>query len=98
VPTGKETVLYNPAAVSTTRYRYRAARIDTPWQAGGGCSHGQAATFKKRSVISGPGVRTVLTVLPDRRSPSRLRNARRVAPPTAAPRRQSGCRWRLSAP
>src|SRR3954449_2471682 len=34
VPTGKETVLYNPAAVSTTRYRYRAARIETPWQAG----------------------------------------------------------------
>jgi hypothetical protein len=23
-------VLYNPAAVSTTRYRYRAARIETP--------------------------------------------------------------------
>jgi RNA-directed DNA polymerase len=34
VPTGEETVLYNPAAVSTTRYRYRAARIETPWQAG----------------------------------------------------------------
>jgi RNA-directed DNA polymerase len=34
VPTGKETVLYNPAAVSTTRYRYRAARIETPWQTG----------------------------------------------------------------
>jgi len=33
-PTGEETVLYNPAAVSTTRYRYRAARIETPWQAG----------------------------------------------------------------
>ena len=34
VPTGQDTVLYNPAAVSTTRYRYRAARIETPWQAG----------------------------------------------------------------
>jgi hypothetical protein len=34
VPTGQETVLYNSAAVSTTRYRYRAARIETPWQAG----------------------------------------------------------------
>jgi RNA-directed DNA polymerase len=33
-PTGWETVLYNPAAVSTTRYRYRAARIETPWQSG----------------------------------------------------------------
>ncbi len=33
-PTGTETVLYNPAAVSTTRYRYRAARIETPWQSG----------------------------------------------------------------
>jgi hypothetical protein len=33
-PTGKDTVLYNPATVSTTRYRYRAARIETPWQAG----------------------------------------------------------------
>ena len=32
VPTGEETVLFNPAAVSTTRYRYRAARIETPWQ------------------------------------------------------------------
>jgi hypothetical protein len=27
-------VLYNPAAVSTTRHRYRAARIETPWQSG----------------------------------------------------------------
>jgi hypothetical protein len=26
--------LYNPATVSTTRYRYRAARIETPWQSG----------------------------------------------------------------
>jgi RNA-directed DNA polymerase len=34
VPTGKQTVLYNPAAVSTLRYRYRAARIETPWQQG----------------------------------------------------------------
>jgi len=34
MPTGQQTVLYNPAAVSTTRYRYRAARIETPWQAG----------------------------------------------------------------
>jgi RNA-directed DNA polymerase len=34
MPTGQETMLYNPAAVSTTRYRYRAARIETPWQAG----------------------------------------------------------------
>jgi RNA-directed DNA polymerase len=33
-PTGRETVLYNPAAVSTTRYRYRGARIETPWQGG----------------------------------------------------------------
>lgn len=33
-PTGKHTVLYNPAAVSTLRYRYRAARIETPWQQG----------------------------------------------------------------
>ena len=30
----QETVFYNPAAVSTTRYRYRAARIETPWQSG----------------------------------------------------------------
>jgi RNA-directed DNA polymerase len=33
-PTTKDMVLYNPAAVSTTRYRYRAARIQTPWQNG----------------------------------------------------------------
>jgi hypothetical protein len=33
-PTGRETVLYNPAAVSTIRYRYRAARISTPWDSG----------------------------------------------------------------
>jgi RNA-directed DNA polymerase len=34
VPTDKETALYNPAAVSTISYRYRRARIQTPWQAG----------------------------------------------------------------
>ncbi len=33
-PTGQQTALYNPAAVSTTRYRYRAARIATPWETG----------------------------------------------------------------
>ena len=33
-PTGRDTVLYNPAAVSTTRYRYRGASIKTPWQSG----------------------------------------------------------------
>jgi hypothetical protein len=27
-------VLYNPAALSTKGYRYRAARIETPWQSG----------------------------------------------------------------
>jgi RNA-directed DNA polymerase len=34
VPSGRETVLDNPAAVSTTRYRYRGASIKTPWQSG----------------------------------------------------------------
>ena len=33
-PTDGEVTLYNPAAVRTTRYRYRAARIETPWAAG----------------------------------------------------------------
>jgi RNA-directed DNA polymerase len=32
--TDRETALYNPAAASTTRYRYRAARIETPRQSG----------------------------------------------------------------
>jgi RNA-directed DNA polymerase len=33
-PTAKDSVLYNPAALSTKWYRYRAARIETPWQSG----------------------------------------------------------------
>ncbi|MCA1679564.1 MAG: hypothetical protein LC777_11755 [Actinobacteria bacterium] len=33
-PTDGEVTLYRPAAVRTTRYRYRGAKIATPWEAG----------------------------------------------------------------
>jgi RNA-directed DNA polymerase len=33
-PTYGTTVLFNPGAVRTTRYRYRAKNIPTPWQDG----------------------------------------------------------------
>lgn len=33
-PTDGKTVLFNPASVSTTRYRYRGNRIPTPWESG----------------------------------------------------------------
>jgi RNA-directed DNA polymerase len=33
-PTDGEVTLFNPAKVATTRYRYRGAKIATPWQAG----------------------------------------------------------------
>ena len=33
-PTDGLVTLYRPAAVRTTRYRYRGGRIATPWEAG----------------------------------------------------------------
>jgi len=33
-PTDGQVTLYRPAAVRTTRYRYRGAKIVTPWEAG----------------------------------------------------------------
>lgn len=33
-PTGAEVALFNPSGMAVTRYRYRGAKIATPWQAG----------------------------------------------------------------
>jgi retron-type reverse transcriptase len=44
-PTDGEVTLFNPANVATTRYRYRGAKIATPWQAG---------WIARRDLVCGP--------------------------------------------